>query len=159
MAIYMKFGDTIKGEVTHDDHKDWIEIHSLSFGVGRAVMTPTGSAANREATQPSVSEITVTKTMDKASTGLFTQSVAGDDSNTVNIHFVATGSPGKTYAEYELTNVLVSGYSLSSGGDRPSESISLNFTKIEYKMSANTPSNQSDQPIIVSYDLATALKG
>jgi hypothetical protein len=32
----------------------------------------------------------------------------------------------------KLSDVLVSGWSLSSGGDRPTESLSLNFTKITY---------------------------
>jgi type VI secretion system secreted protein Hcp len=30
-----------------------------------------------------------------------------------------------------LDGTLISGYSISSGGDRPSESLSLNFTKID----------------------------
>jgi type VI secretion system secreted protein Hcp len=36
-----------------------------------------------------------------------------------------------SFQKYVLTNTLISGYSLSSGGDRPSESISLNFTKVD----------------------------
>ena len=33
----------------------------------------------------------------------------------------------------ELVNVMISGFSTHSGGDRPSESITLNFTKVTYK--------------------------
>jgi type VI secretion system secreted protein Hcp len=33
----------------------------------------------------------------------------------------------------ELEEAIVSSYSASSGGDRPSESFSLNFTKISYQ--------------------------
>jgi type VI secretion system secreted protein Hcp len=46
---------------------------------------------------------------------------------------------------------MISGYSVSSGGDRPMESLSLNFTKIELKM----PSAAEKQGA-VTYDLATA---
>src|SRR4030095_3819031 len=36
----------------------------------------------------------------------------------------------QTYLQFKLDNTLISSYSMSSGGDRPSESLSLNFTKI-----------------------------
>ncbi|MBV8186069.1 MAG: type VI secretion system tube protein Hcp, partial [Alphaproteobacteria bacterium] len=34
MAIYMKFGD-VKGQVTTDGFKDWIELNSMQYGVSR----------------------------------------------------------------------------------------------------------------------------
>jgi len=36
------------------------------------------------------------------------------------------------YATLEIEDVIVSGFSLSSGGDFPSESLSLNFTKFDW---------------------------
>ncbi len=47
MAIYMKFGD-VKGEVTEDKHKGWIELNSFQFGVGRAVSSGAGGANARK---------------------------------------------------------------------------------------------------------------
>jgi len=44
MALYMKYGD-IKGAVTTDGFKDWIELNSFQWGVGRAI----GSARTRPA--------------------------------------------------------------------------------------------------------------
>ena len=35
------------------------------------------------------------------------------------------------FLQYTLTNVMISAYHVSSGGDRPTESLTLNFTKIE----------------------------
>src|SRR4051812_16488362 len=132
MAIYLKY-DGIDGEATHEDHKQWIDIGSMQFGIGRAISTPAGSTANREASEPSVSEITVTKSMDGASPKLFTESATGNVGKVVKIDLVSTGSPGNTYVTYTLTNTLISGYSVSTGGDRPTESVTLSFTKIEYK--------------------------
>jgi type VI secretion system secreted protein Hcp len=43
---------------------------------------------------------------------------------------------GKDYHRIELENILVSSFQTSGGGsgnDRPMESLSLNFTKIEFK--------------------------
>ena len=61
------------------------------------------------------------------------------------------------YAEYKLTNCMISGYSLSSGGDRPSESLSINFTKIEYSFKEYGSDNAVTDSPRVSYDLAIAV--
>jgi type VI secretion system secreted protein Hcp len=158
MAIYLKY-EGIKGEATQENHKQWIDISSMQFGIGRGISTPSGSTANREASEPSVSEVTVTKTMDNSSPYLFTESATGAAGKKVEIHLVSTGSPGNTYAEYTLTNALISGYSVSTGGDRPSESLSINFTKIEYKFIPFDDKNKAGTPIPVSYDLSTTKSG
>ena len=77
----------------------------------------------------------------------------------MEIHLVNTGSPGNTYVEYTLTNSLISGYSVSTGGDRPSELISINFTKIEYKHIPYDGANKAGTPVTVSYDLSTTKSG
>ena len=158
MAIYLHY-EGIEGQATHQEHSKWIDISSVSWGIGRGISTPTGSTANREASEPSVSEITISKTMDNASPKIFTESATGRKGKTVKIHFVSTGSPGETYVEYTLTNTLISGYSISSGGDRPTESLSLNFTKIKYKLTPSGTANDDLTPVIVSYDLSTTKSG
>ncbi len=154
MAIYIKY-EGIDGEATHETHKKWLDIGSLQWGVGRAISTPAGSTANREASEPSVSEVTITKLMDSSSPKFFVESCTGAAGKKVQIHLVTTGSPGNTYAEYTLTNALVSAYSMSSGGDRPSESISISFTKLEYKFIPYDDKNKAGTPISVSYDIST----
>ena len=131
MAIFLKYG-SIKGETTQVTHKDWIEINSMQFGVGRGISSGVGGGSKREATAPSVSEITLTKTMDIAS-NLILKEALGGKAVDVKIEVTQTDNSGKhvAYLKYVLTNTLISGYSLSSGGDRPSESLSLNFTKID----------------------------
>jgi type VI secretion system secreted protein Hcp len=153
MAIYVKYG-SIKGNSTHQEHKDWLDISSMQFGVGRAISTPVGSTQNREASEPSVSEINLTKLMDESSVDLFQESCTSHDGKDCTIHLVSTGSPGRTYAEYKLTNALVSSYSMSTGGDRPDETISINFTKIEFKHIAYDEKG-SGTPKTSHYDLTT----
>ena len=154
MAIYIKY-EGIDGEATHENHKKWLDIQSIQWGVGRAISTPSGSTSNREASEPSVSEVTITKLMDSSSPKFFTEACTGAVGKKVEIHLVTTGSPGNTYASYILTEALVSSYSMSSGGDRPSESISISFTKMEYKFIPYDNANKAGSPIAVSYDLAT----
>ena len=126
MSIFVKF-DGIDGEATEDKHKKWIEVNSLQFGFGRGISTPQGNAAHRETSAPSVSEITMTKEMDAASSKLFTSSLTESNGKEVKIDLCRTGGADGliVYSTYTLTNTLISGYSVSSGGDRPTESISL----------------------------------
>ena len=158
MPIYMKI-DGVDGSVTEADHTGWVELNSFQWGVGRGISTPVGSAANREASLPSISEIVVTRQMDKASSNLFDLSVSDATGKAVQIDFVqtATGGSGNiVYLHYELENALISGYSLSSGGNDPSESISINFTKISQKWTDYDAANQNPTPTVKGYDLANA---
>lgn len=157
MAIYVKYtSPAIEGGVTTAGYEKQFEVHSFQFGIGRGVGSPTGGSTNREATTPSVSEITMTKELDEASGNLIKEAYSGAGKATAIISFVRTDAGGGvTYLEYTLSNVMLSGYSVSSSGDKPSESISLNFTKIETKI---TPQNADGTPgtaFPVTYDLAT----
>lgn len=154
MAIYMKYGD-VKGAVTHDGYDEWIECHSFQFGIGRGIHTPVGSGADREASNPSVSEVTLTKELDKATKDLLEASLRGDGVE-VEIAFVSTGNPSSEILKYTLEDVLISSYSQSSGGDRPSESLSLNFTKFTVLFTELERTNKTGSPIRTGYDLSKA---
>jgi type VI secretion system secreted protein Hcp len=158
MPIYMKFG-SIKGDVTESGHTDWIELNSLQWGVGRGVSSPTGSSADRESTAPSISEVVVTKANDLASAGLLSEALQGDGSNgkSVEIDMVRTDKGKLTvYQKITLTDVIISGFSTSSGGDRPSESLSLNFVKIAVTDTQMKPDGTAGSPATTTYDLAQA---
>lgn len=158
MAIYLKLGD-IKGEVTAEGFVDQIECHSMQFGVGRAIHTPVGAVTNREASAPSISEVTLSKALDKSSIALFTEAVVGKKEKALTAEITITKTGGtalEKIAVYKLTNTMISGYSISTGGDRPSESLSLNFTKIEIEVTSEGASGDDGSPVRASYDLATA---
>jgi type VI secretion system secreted protein Hcp len=155
MAIFMEY-QGIPGDSTAASHTAWITLNSVQFGVGRGISTPVGSAENREASTCSVSEITVTKLLDAGSGPLWQELVKNTDGKDVTIDFTSTsGGADNTFMYVKLTNTLVSGMSFSSGGDRPSESVSLNFTKIEtkYLEQAFTGTDATGGSVI-TYDLA-----
>lgn len=149
--ILLKFATAINGDSVVDGHEKWITISSLQMGVGRAISV-SGGGADRETSNPSFSEVTLTKSTDISSADLFMQSVCGKSLGKAEIHFLQTGGADKkqqVYMKIELTDAIVSSYSASSGGDRPSESFSLNFTQISYqydafsgdKVTTGTPKN------------------
>ena len=147
---------SLAGDVTTAGFETWTELSSFQWGVGRGVGSAMGGAMSRESSVPSISEIVVTKTLDAASPGLWTDSVAGMFDQKVTITFTTT-SAGQTekFLSYELTDCGLSGYSLSSGGDMPSESLSLNFSKISWTL---TPikADGSGTPVTQGYDLTAS---
>jgi type VI secretion system secreted protein Hcp len=161
VAAYLKYGDTIKGESLAQGHKGsdgWIEIGSVQWGCGRGISTPTGGSGKREASAPNVSEITITKMMDSTSPKLIQEALIGK-AVTAHIELVETGEGQlETFLTANLTNALISGYTWSSGGDRPSESLSINFTKIEVIYQGFDDQHKVDttKKATVIYDITTA---
>jgi type VI secretion system secreted protein Hcp len=150
--------DQIDGAVTTKGFEKWIELNSFQFGVGRAIGTAARGAATREANEPSISEIVVTKRLDKASTKMFQDATGGDLSATVKFKFTTTTKDKvETYLAFELSNCGLSGYSLSSGGDAPQESLSINYSKIMYTYTELDPKT-SGSPDTVGYDMTTMSK-
>ncbi len=152
MPIYMKFG-SIPGDVTTDGYKDWIELNSFQYGVGRSVSSGAGGNT-RESSAPNISEIVVTKHFDKASAKLYQDSVAGTFDTKVEIKMnTTTKQKTETFLTFELTDCGVSSYSLSSGGENPMESLSLNFLKVMVTPTPLDKSGQIKKGDVVSYDL------
>lgn len=133
--ILLKFGTAINGESSVTKHEKWITVDSMQLGVGRAISS-VGGGGDRETSNPSISEVTFTKSLDVASAELFMQAICGKSLGKAECHFIQTGgsaAKGQVYLTLEFEEAIVSSYSMSSGGDRPSESFSVNFTKISYK--------------------------
>lgn len=157
MAVYIEY-EGIEGNVTAEGFAGNLLISSVSFGVGRGISMEPGNMANREATRPSLSEITFTKKADNSSTSLFKESVTGSAGKLVKIKFVQTGAEAVTqFMDYELEDCLVSGYSISADGDGdPIETISLSFAKVMVNYHDFDKANAGKSPQRVGYDLTTA---
>lgn len=156
MAIYMKY-DGVTGNVTESGHTGWIELQSCNWGLGRSIATAVGASDDREASMPSVSEVIVTKECDVASTNLLQEALTGFG-KTVQIDFTRTAKTTDTYLTLTLTNAMISSHSHShNGGDgRPIESVSLNFTKFEYKFIQMDTDASPGSTATAGYDLSTA---
>jgi type VI secretion system secreted protein Hcp len=150
VAIYLK-NDTIKGSSTDAKFPDQIELGSFQWGAGLGVGSARGG--DRTTSEPSVSEITATKTTDKSSELLFKALLKGDPIGKCTVSFVAA-SKGESiaYATLELEEVIISGFSMSSGGDFPSESLSLNFTKFDWSFTGRD-ATQTGSPTHLIYSL------
>ena len=159
MAVFIKYGD-LNGEATAKGYEKWMEVNSFQWGVGRGISAGVGGGSKREATAPNVSEIVVTKTMDAISPLLLKEGIGGKAS-LVKVHITQTDNAGKhvAFQKYELHNTLISSYSISSGGDRPAESIAMNFTKFDSEYIKIDDKFQTATTGHVIYDISQAQSG
>jgi type VI secretion system secreted protein Hcp len=154
----MKYG-TVEGEVTETKHESWLAIDSASFDVVRGTTVEVGSGQEkRHRDQPTLSDLKISRTYDKASPLLFNEAVVGKPQKCV-IHYLepadgADAAPN-VYLEYELRNCLITSYSVGGGGEGALESLSLNFTAININYTAY---DKEDQPTTTkgAFDLVSA---
>jgi type VI secretion system secreted protein Hcp len=122
IRIAIEFAD--KKEVS------FIEVDSFSFGVENT-STLGGSSTGAGGGKAVFQEFTVTKSQDQAASPLlFASCVGGELLPAVQVQFFPTGSTSP-YLSYELKEVLISTIQWSSGGDRPTESVSFAFETLE----------------------------
>jgi type VI secretion system secreted protein Hcp len=121
--------DGIPGESTDDKHKAEIYIESWSFGASQSGSMATGGGAGKVSMQ----DFTFTKSLDKSSPKLFEALATGQHLKEAKLVLRSAGGSQLEYLVITFSDVLVSSYSTSgsSGGDRPTESVSLNFAQIK----------------------------
>lgn len=153
MGIYWKPEKVGKGDATETEHKEWIKVDSVSFSSGRNIRTVTGRTADREASPGHISEITISKEMDTASMNLFAATCVGNGEK-MEIHMTRAGTLDDkaevVYLKYELENALLTSYSFNSSGGKPSETLTVNFTKITMIHTPQDPAAKADPNNTVS---------
>ncbi len=103
-------------------------ITSFQWGLGVQAPPVTGGTGGK----PSLSDITMTKQTDKYTVPLLTKSFGAKRVLQSRVYFTGVNASGVDvdYLEFDLKNAFITGFSLSSGGDNPSESLSLNYTAL-----------------------------
>lgn len=158
--IYLKFKVAITGESKAKGYDAQIPIESISWGVGRGIST-VGGGQNRQLSTPSFSEISISRVTDISSPELFMQACNGKSLESATLTWVVTGGTDKgveVTQELTLGNPIISSYSQSSGGDRPSESFSINFDSFQFLYNANNGSKGTATATRL-YSLADEQKG
>ncbi len=151
-GIHMRFTGIPTGPAS-SDHTNEIPISSFQFGVGRPVSGASG--APRVAGAANVSEVTLTHATDTFSIALLKASLNGVGSATATLFFTNLTGAGGTPLDYltvTLGQTFVTGFSMSSGGDNPDESLSLNFATMTFRYRLPTGTTQ-----VVSYNLTTGV--
>lgn len=114
--------DNTPGESRSSRHADWIEVHSISYGVN----TPPASRAN-------FFPLVVVKNLDSSSPKLFYHCATGRVLSNAVLEVVRSDTTRIRYLQLKLAQVIVSGVDLSAGAPEiPIETVSLNFAKVQW---------------------------
>ena len=151
MTAYMKFGDTIKGDATLEAVKDWIIINSFQWKIDWAVTTRAGTNGPRDAKNPNIGELTIKKDSDHSSRylldGITRNKYVSPKGEDCIINFLATGQGDNIdqmlYHQFTFYESLITSIQFDSQGDRPIETMTLNFTGIEMKVWPHGRGNMS----------------
>jgi len=133
-AAFLKLGD-IKGEATDAEHKEWIEVLSVSQSISQPAAT-TGATRRRGA---AVMDFSIIKPLDQATPSINDAVARGRAFPQVVYEMVEGGVRYKVTLENAR---IISAAQNAASGDVPTEEVSFNFTKItwEYKTRKGTVS-------------------
>lgn len=152
-VIILEYPD-IKGNCTIDGHADKIIILSYSHGVS---MPMQGDSANTERTagRPVFSEMSLQKMSDLSTPDLYKHCTQGKKAAAAKL-FVGRVEDGAFMEifNYELENAMISNISTSGGGGIPSDSFSINFTKITGTFTQQNPDASKKGTSTWNWDLA-----
>jgi type VI secretion system secreted protein Hcp len=147
--------DGIPGDSAAPGHLNEIDVSAVAFGASQTGIREAGGKAS--ARRSSLTPFSITKKVDKASPKLFLACATGQHIQSAVLTFrdVEAGTAPYEYLTITLTDVLISSYQLggNAGGDLPLESISISYSKIEYKYVGRQPNGQLLPPVIVTFDV------
>jgi type VI secretion system secreted protein Hcp len=128
--------DGIPGESTDDKHKDWVELLSYNWGatqMGSATASSSGGASTERA---DFQDFSLEKLLDKASPKLAIYCADGSHVKEITVELCRAGGDKLKYMEYKMSKCIISsvtvGGSGGEGGGEPTESVTVNYGKIEF---------------------------
>lgn len=153
--------DGIEGEATADEYKNQIDVLAWSWGLSFSGTTHIGGGS--EAGKSSVSDLSITKFVDAATSQLTLSVLTGQEIKSASIAVTNVGADGKLveYLSLDMENVLITSQSTggSTGEDRLTENISLNFSSLclQYTRFDEKGGKQVEDP--VCWDIAKNAPG
>jgi type VI secretion system secreted protein Hcp len=135
MPIYMNL-QGIEGDSTSEQFRNWFDVSSFSWG---ETQTASSSGGGGGAGKVQFQDLSVTKRTGKGSPLLMLACASGKHLPAVQL-VVTTASKNRpeVYLKYTLSDVLISSYQTEGDwASLPTESLSLNFARIEYEQAVS----------------------
>lgn len=132
--------DGIEGEALDADHKGWIDLLAVDWGVRRAdgadgKATDGRSSFRRRAAAPTADDLVLTFEYERVAPKLLEAAFTGKviPELVVEMEALGAGDGGTTYLRYELKNVLITSYDVggSAADGRPLVTTGQNFEEVK----------------------------
>jgi len=149
----------IKGESKDDQHKDWIEVTRVHWGVRQPKSATASTGGGHTAERAELSAICFSKLSDLSSPMLLQTCASGKTIPRVRFEFFRADANGERikYFDIELENILVGMVAphLRGCGSLLSENVNLKFSKIKWKYIQQKVNGGSGGNTAGGWDLAT----
>jgi type VI secretion system secreted protein Hcp len=157
LHAFVNFGDDAKGEALDDQHKDWVQLLSLSHRIDQPE-SATKHIGGASVTQAEFGNFVITKFVDKATPNLMKLASNGKHVTKVDIEILkAIGDKQTKYLTHELKNVLVTSFqSNADGSGDVTETITLSFDHLATTYTAVAQDGTSKGNVAYKYDRAKA---
>ena len=154
-VLLMKMDPEITGTSTMDKFAKQIELLSFSHGVAMQI---TGDVSNTERTsgKPNHQDFTITKYLDQSSPKLNEACCKGENFPSIEV-VVARNDKGVVLPliKYTLKNVVLSSVSIGGGGgDKPVETVTLNYNHITWDFTTQKAAGAKEGHVDTKWDLA-----
>ena len=148
--IFAKIGD-IKGESEDSKHPGEIDVFSWSWGVAQNGTMAIGGGGG--AGKASFSDLSFVHHVDKASPNLLKACATGKHIPEATIVQRKAGEGQQEYIIVKMTDVIVSNVSSTGSGGEMTESVSLNFAKVELEYKPQKKDGSLDAGLFFKYDV------
>ena len=156
--IFAKLGD-IKGESVDDKHKGEIEVLSWSWGVTQSGSMARGGGGGEG--KASFNDFNFTHHIDKASPVLLKACATGEHLKDATITFRKAGKGQQEFLIIKMNDVIVTGViqGAADGDTAGSESVNLEFAKVDLEYKPIKADGSLDAGIHFKYDLKANKEG
>jgi type VI secretion system secreted protein Hcp len=145
--------DGIDGESTDSKHKNEIDVESWSWGESNSGSHAFGGGGG--AGKVSMQDISFTMKVNKSSPKLMLACANGEHIKKAVLTCRKAGKDQQEYLKITFSDLLVSSY--QTGGSRgdviPTDSVSINFAKIEYEYKPQKPDGTLDAAVKAGWNL------
>ncbi len=156
--MFLKLGD-VKGESKDKSHGGEIDVLAWSWGMSQSGSFHSGGGGG--AGKVNIQDISVTKWVDKASPNLMAFCSSGKQFPAATLTVRKAGDNPLEYLIINLDNVIITSVSTgaSTGDERLTENVSLNFQKVKYEYQPQKDDGSKDGgPVKYGWDVAANTK-
>ncbi|MEX6690784.1 type VI secretion system tube protein Hcp [Danxiaibacter flavus] len=153
VEIFLKL-DGINGESMAKGHENWIEILTYSWGI-REELLATNTGGTAVAGKAVFSDVALTKILDSSSIPIRIHCASAKRIPNAILDIVLYGNYPEPLYQVKLYDVIITGVgsSANEGVEKPRETLSLNYARIEWSYSMQDIKGNIGTPIKGGWDV------
>jgi type VI secretion system secreted protein Hcp len=154
--VFLKLGD-IKGESKDSKHVGEIDVLSWSWGVSQTGTMGHGGGGG--AGKANFNDLSIMHAVDKASPVLMTKCATGEHIKEATLISRKAGKGQQEYLIVKMNDILITSVQPSGSSEHPMESVSMQFSKIDFEYKPQKEDGSLDAGVHFKYDIKANKEG